>query len=242
MSNPTPEGERTLPRIPELSHIAFVVDDLEASMRRFDRYIGIGPWLIWEYKPPRFQYRTYRGEPSEYTMRVALSDVKGPIDISTKSVSPQGIQRFMTWLAGVRDRLTGSGPKRPGEDSFLHSLPTPGMPGVNIELIEPMRGESTYTDAFARDHRGIHHIGCFAYDNPYAVVDAYENAGIDVVQHGTFEGLEFWYLDLTDELDGMLFEIAANVESLQPPDDVFPRRGETGVRGQRDEQLFLRNR
>ena len=218
-------AEPSVPPIPELSHVAFVVDDLEAGMRRFEQWLGIEPWFIWEYEPPRFRDRQYRGEPAEYEMRVALSDVKGPIDIGTKAASPGTLRRLMNWFVGGRDRVFGSASGRAGEDSIAHSLPTPAMPGVNIELIEPVRGESTYTDSFASEGGGIHHIGCFSYDDPYAVVAAYQETGIEVIQRGTFEGLEFWYLDLRTELDGVLLEIAANLEALEPPDAVYPERG-----------------
>jgi hypothetical protein len=102
------------------------------------------------------------------------------------------------------------------------TLPNPGLPGVNIELIEPLRGPSTYTEFLDRGGTGVHHIGCFAYDDPRDAVDQYVNAGIPVVQRGRFEGLEFWYLDLTDELDGVILEVAADLWAIPEPDAVYP--------------------
>lgn len=213
--------------IPEISHIAFVVDDLEEGMRRFGSLLGIEPWLLYRYEPPRLTSTTYRGEPHEYSMRVALSDVEGPIDLTTDFVSGGLLKRIIGWITSLRDRLGfRSSPPDVSNDHgisrSLSSLPNPGLPGLNIELIEPLQGPSTYTEHLDENGTGIHHIGCFAYDDPHAVVEMYEDAGIPVIQSGAFEGLEFWYLDMTQELNGVILEIAANLWAIPEPDAVFP--------------------
>ena len=217
----------TVPRVgvplPEISHVAFVVDDLEDAMRRFGRLLGIEPWLLYRYEPPRLTDTTFRGEPADYSMRVALSDVGGPVDLLSK-VLPSGVlRRLVDWVTALRDRLGLGAPATPTDRrSPLSSLPNPGLPGVNVELIEPLEGESTYTEHLDSGGSGIHHVGCFAYDDPRAVVETYEAAGIPVIQSGRFEGLEFWYLDMTEELDGLMLEVAANLWAVPGPDGVFP--------------------
>lgn len=201
--------------IPAISQVAFVVEDLEAGMRRFGSLLGIEPWLLYRYEPPRLTETTYRGERSDYSMRVALSDVRGPVDLSTKLVSGGSLKRFIGWLTSLRDYL-GLG------SSSADALPNPGVPGVNVELIEPLSGPSIYTSHLEEDGPGIHHIGCFTYDDPRAVVEQYREAGIEVVQSGCFEGLEFWYLDMREELDGLVLELAANLGAIEEPDEVFP--------------------
>ncbi|MEF8841663.1 MAG: VOC family protein [Haloarculaceae archaeon] len=210
--------------IPEISHVAFVVEDLEDAMRRFGALLGIDPWLTYRYEPPRLAETTYRGEPADYSMRVALSDVRGPIDLATHLVPGRTLKRVVGWIAGLRDRLgLGASTGAPTDcRSPLSKLPNPGLPGVNVELIEPLEGPSTYTEHLDAGGTGIHHIGCFAYDDPHSVVETYENAGIPVVQSGRFEGLEFWYLDMTGELDGVILEVAANLWAVPEPDGVFP--------------------
>lgn len=210
--------------IPEISHIAFVVEDLEDSMRRFGSLLGIEPWLVYRYEPPRLSATTYRGEPHEYSMRVALSDVEGPIDLATDIVSGRTLKRIIGLITSLRDRLgfRASSSDDRGNSKSLSSLQTPGLPGLNVELIEPLRGPSTYTEYLDENGSGIHHIGCFAYDDPHGVVEIYENAGISVIQSGSFEGLEFWYLDMTQELNGVILEIAANLWAVPEPDAVFP--------------------
>lgn len=216
----TDGGPRPDVQLAELSQVAFVVDDLEAAMDRFGRLLGIGPWFLYRYEAPRLTETTYRGEPTEYAMRVALTDVKGPIDLSTRVVSGGTLWRIMDWLTALRDRL-GFRPSEDGSGSPFASLPNPGVPGVTVELIEPIDGPSTYTDRFAESD-GIHHVGCYAFDDPRAVVETYEAAGIEVVQSGRFEGVEFWYLDMTEALDGLLLEVAADVWAIPSPDEMYP--------------------
>jgi hypothetical protein len=210
--------------IPEISHVAFVVEDLEDAMRRFGDLLGIEPWLCYRYEPPRLADTTYRGEPSDYSMRVALSDVEGPVDLTTTVLSGRTLKRLVGWIASLRDRFgLGASTGAPTDrESPLSKLPNPGLPGVNVELIEPLEGPSTYTEHLDAGGTGIHHIGCFAYDDPRGVVRTYENAGIPVVQSGRFEGLEFWYLDMREELDGVILEVAANLWAVPEPDGVFP--------------------
>lgn len=210
--------------LPAVSHIAFVVDDLQEGMRRFNGLLGIGPWMVYRYEPPRLSNTTFRGEAQEYSMRLAFTDVKGPIDWSSSVVSGGVLKRIMGWMASLRDRFGLRPPttqSRNGSQPLSASIPNPGVPGVNIELIEPLEGESTYVEHLERGGTGIHHIGCFAYDSPREAVQMYENAGIPVIQSGTFEGLEFWYLDTTEHLEGVILEIAANLWAVPEPDDVF---------------------
>ncbi|MUW15534.1 VOC family protein [Halorubrum sp. CBA1125] len=217
-------ADDTIPQVdvplPEISHVAFVVEDLEESMRRFGALLGMEPWFTYRYEPPRLTDTTYRGEPAEYSMRVAITDVEGPVDLTTKVVSGQTLQRVVSWLTALRDRLglrSGS-----DDDGALSSLPNPGLPGLNVELIEPLDGPSTYTEHLDAGGTGIHHIGCFAFDDPRAAVERYEDAGIQIVQSGRFGELEFWYLDMREELDGVLLEVAANLWTVPSPDGVFP--------------------
>jgi hypothetical protein len=221
-------SDDTVPRVdvplPEISHVAFVVEDLEDAMRRFARLLGIEPWLCYRYEPPRLTDTTYRGESTDYSMRVALSDVGGPIDLLTRVLPVGTLRRLVGAITSLRDRLLdrSAGPRAAGRPGILSELPNPGLPGVNVELIEPLSGRSTYTEHLERGGEGIHHVGCFAYDDPRGVVETYREAGIPVVQSGRFEGLEFWYLDMRRELDGLLLEVAADLWRVPAPDDVFP--------------------
>ena len=211
--------------IPEVTQVGLVVEDLEDAVRRFGALLGVDPWFLYRYEPPRLADTTYRGEAHDYSMRVALADVEGPLDLATDLVSGRLVRRFLDRLTSLRDRIAGllaPGDRADEPVASLAALPNPGLPGLNVELIEPLRGPSIYTEHLEEHGEGLHHVACFAFDDPRAVVDEYADAGISVLQSGRFEGMEFWYLDTAEELNGLVFETAAGLGSLPEPDGVLP--------------------
>ena len=65
------------PRLPFLDNgiaqIAFVVEDLDATVEAYHQTFGIGPWHFYTYGAPLVKKMSYHGKPSQYKMRVALS-------------------------------------------------------------------------------------------------------------------------------------------------------------------------
>lgn len=156
--------------VPEISQVAFVVEDIEDGMDRFGGVLGVGPWQIYHFEPPTLHDTTFRGEERDYSMTLALADV--------------------------------------GE--------------TMIELIEPLEGESLYTEHLEEHGEGLHHVACFAFDDPESVVEAFEAAGMPVVQSGVYDETPYWYFDAEDEMNGVVFETAANVDALGEPDEQYP--------------------
>ncbi|WP_129114782.1 VOC family protein [Halegenticoccus tardaugens] len=153
--------------IPEISQVAFVVEDAGDAMDRFGAVLGVDVWHLYRFEPPRLADTTLRGEPHDYSMLLALADVGGTM----------------------------------------------------FELIEPLSGESIYTEHLETHGEGLHHIACFAFDDPEGVVTAFEEAGISVLQSGVFVETPYWYFDTQEHLNGVIFETAANVDALPEPDD-----------------------
>lgn len=56
-----------------IAQIAFVVKDLDKTVENYYNYFGIGPWHFYTYGKPLVKRMSRKGQPSEYTMRVALS-------------------------------------------------------------------------------------------------------------------------------------------------------------------------
>jgi hypothetical protein len=54
-------------------HVAVVVADLDATMRRYNDDYGIGPWAIYEFGPDTVENMTRNEEPAAFAMRVALA-------------------------------------------------------------------------------------------------------------------------------------------------------------------------
>lgn len=97
--------------------------------------------------------------------------------------------------------------------------------GTEIELIEPTMGENLYADHLAAHGEGLHHVAYFGWDpeEAAAAVESFADAGMPPVQTGRIAGIEFVYLDTTDELNGLLFETSIR-QSREPldPDAVYP--------------------
>lgn len=109
------------------------------------------------------------------------------------------------------------------ERDYSMALALADAGGTMIELIEPLDGESIYTEHLAEHGEGLHHVACFAFDDPAGVVEAFEDAGMPVIQSGVYGGeTPYWYLDTTEELNGVVFETAANVGAMGEPDATYP--------------------
>jgi hypothetical protein len=63
------------PRIVDVTQVAVIVRDLEASMRTYVEEYGIGPWNIFEFNPSTGSAMVVDDEPTEYAMRVALTRI-----------------------------------------------------------------------------------------------------------------------------------------------------------------------
>ena len=67
---------------------------------------------------------------------------------------------------------------------------------LQLELIQPVAGESIYTEFLARSGPGLHHL-CFETDDLDAAVERATAAGLEVVQQGVMGGgmMSFAYVD-----------------------------------------------
>lgn len=72
----------TTPRVPFLKNgigqIAVVVEDIDKAVEAYWKILGIGPWRIYTYGKPMLKEMSYRGQPADFKMRVALAKV-GPL-------------------------------------------------------------------------------------------------------------------------------------------------------------------
>lgn len=66
---------------------------------------------------------------------------------------------------------------------------------LQLEIIEPVRGPSIYTEFLDRGGPGLHHI-CFEPDDFDAALNTARSAGLEVIQDGQMAGsMRFAYLD-----------------------------------------------
>ncbi len=63
-----------------IAQVGLVVPDLDRAVECYWKQFGIGPWHIYTYGKPLVAHMTYRGQPADYAMRIALAWI-GPLRI-----------------------------------------------------------------------------------------------------------------------------------------------------------------
>ena len=78
-----PESEATSPariKVKNIDQVAIAVNDVHKVAENHWNILGIGPWEIYEVKPPILYDRTYRGKAGNFTYWLALTMV-GPVQL-----------------------------------------------------------------------------------------------------------------------------------------------------------------
>ena len=161
MADPSSPQDPVLP-LPFLqagvAQVAFVVRDLDRTVEAYWKVFGIGPWQFYTYGPPLLARMTYRGQPVEYRMRLALSWF-GPMRIELIEVGDgptvyadfverhgYGIQHLGVLVddmsaaiaqaeaAGIGVLMDGAGFGLDGDGHYAY-LDTEDIFGTTIELI-----------------------------------------------------------------------------------------------------------
>ena len=99
---------------------------------------------------------------------------------------------------------------------------------MRIELIQPLEGDSVYSD-FIREHGyGVHHFGLIV-DDMQAALKETEEAGLDMLMDGSGFGLEgdghYAYLD-TEKALGVTLELIQRPKSRHKPEAIYPAPSE----------------
>lgn len=108
----------------------------------------------------------------------------------------------------------------PAESAFKIGYTSLG--DLEVEFIEPTGGESVHRDFLDEHGEGIHHVACFEFDDVSAVIDAFDDADVPIVQRGQWHDRDYVYFDTTDLLDGLYFETLIGGEEDLEPSYVFP--------------------
>lgn len=77
--------------------------------------------------------------------------------------------------------------------------------GLHIELIQPLEGDSVYTEFLEEKGGGIHHVAFMVEDFDKEVAEL-EKSGFKVVQTGAMPNTKWAYLE-ADEPGGMMIEL-----------------------------------
>ena len=81
---------------------------------------------------------------------------------------------------------------------------------TQIELIQPIKGQSLHTEFLQKGREGLHHISVFVDElEPY--LEYFKKMGFDIAQSGQLGKQKFAYLD-TEEAFGLILEIQMTVK------------------------------
>jgi 4-hydroxyphenylpyruvate dioxygenase-like putative hemolysin len=76
---------------------------------------------------------------------------------------------------------------------------------VEIELIEPGEGETTWSEFLRDKGEGVHHVAMWIEDMDKEV-ESFAKDGVAVLQSGDDEAVKFAYMD-TEKTAGVIFEL-----------------------------------
>jgi catechol 2,3-dioxygenase-like lactoylglutathione lyase family enzyme len=153
--------------MPPIAQVCLVVKDLDKTVENYWRIFGVGPWTFYTYGKPLVKHMTRNGEPTEYAMRVALSNI-GPLRIEL--IQPiddadtvyrefieqhgYGVHHFGVLVENMQEALEkareagftmtqdGAGFGLDGDGHYAY-LDTEDTIGVTVELIERPKGRQT---------------------------------------------------------------------------------------------------
>jgi len=131
-----------------------------------------------------------------------------------------GPWKFYTYGKPLVKRMTRHG--RPCEYKMRVALAN--VSTMRIELIEPLEGDTVYSEFIAKHGYGIHHVGVLTESMAKALSQA-EEVGLEMTQDGAGFGPDddghYAYLD-TEDLIGTTIELIERPERRNPPERIFP--------------------
>ncbi|MDR0448302.1 MAG: VOC family protein [Treponema sp.] len=96
--------------------------------------------------------------------------------------------------------------------------------GTRIELIQPLEGQTIFTEFIEKHGYGQHHLGIYV-DNIRTAIEEAEEAGFKVIMEGGGHGLDgdgfYAYLD-TEETLGTTYELIERPARRRKPEAVLP--------------------
>ncbi len=95
---------------------------------------------------------------------------------------------------------------------------------MRVELIQPLEGDTVYSEFVEKHGYGVHHLGVLTDDMAESVRQA-EGAGLVMAMDGAGFGLDgdghYAYLD-TEEAIGTTIELIERPKRREPPEKVYP--------------------
>ncbi len=128
------------------------------------------------------------------------------IDKAIKHFEALEVGPFPAFLGGPGMKFAGKTVKGKEADYDMDlRLAKSQLGGIGFELIQPLKGETVYTEFLAKHGEGLHHLA-FGVEDFDAEVAEMKKRGFKVVQTGAMPNSRWAYFD-TDAVGGMLIEL-----------------------------------
>lgn len=164
---------------------------------------------------------TPRTSPFPLTNVAQIALVVKDLDATVKAYSERfgiGPWHFYTYGKPLVKRMTRHG--KPAEYRMRVALSYIG--DMRIELIQPLEGDTVYTEFVEKHGYGIHHLGVLTDDMQGSLAQA-EQAGLAMTQDGAGFGPDddghYAYLD-TEDLIGTTIELIERPRRRNPPEKI----------------------
>lgn len=161
-----PEGGAINIKGKEIKQLGIVVENAEETARNYWEILGIGPWMLIDFKPPHLTDVSLHG-----------ITIHKEVNLHTKAAIAQ-------------------------------------FGDLQIELLQPVKGPSTYMEFLKTRGQGIHHVSFAQIEDHDEMISGFNRMGIEIESSGLLGGaITFTYWATQKDL-GTIFE-ALKIDSSQ---------------------------
>lgn len=196
--------------------------DTEAKTRGVTLEIGNAASV----PPPDRVYPPKSGGQPEYRKRPmrdgdimqighVVKDIKKAMDVLYHDF---GIGPFDVFTFTKENHKNPTTRGKPNDHTFICACAWSGE--VQYELMQPLTGQSVYTEFLESRGEGLHHLKLYYKDVEKAVED-YKAKGYSVIQSGGIGEDLYYYLDTEKKCAGLVIELG-NAGKVPPPEYVYP--------------------
>ena len=161
----------------EIKQLGIVVEDAEATAKKYWDLFGIGPWMLVDFKPPQVKDCTLH--------EIKITDI----------------------------------------DNFHVKAALADLGDMQIELLEPVSGPTTYLEFLKTCGQGIHHVSFGETQDHNEVVSILKNHHIEIEMDGILgNAIRFTYMATQKDL-GTIYEVIKtdpDIEMTLAPYGMFP--------------------
>ena len=114
---------------------------------------------------------------------------------------------------------------KPARFSYKAAVPQNRLGGIELELVQPVTGETIWGDFLRQHGEGVHHIGCYRPASLEAFAETeqtLERAGFPCMMSGRVYGIAFAYFDTIRALNTILEMVWRDPSKNRFPSRVFP--------------------